>query len=309
MIPGLLSRVGAKFSDRARPAYCTKLDIWMDENRRSTAQAKASADFSQFWRIPEGNSELLSARYSQQPFGRHCHERYAIGVISHGAERLYYRGAHHLGGAASVVTLTPGEIHDGLPGSAEGWAYRMLYIDPTWLNEVVLRGRFGREHVHLFRDALTVDPLFARTFLQRHQLIEHSPPSLERETLLLDLLDQLFQRTATGRQDSDAREREAVKRIKHRLDQQFDQTLSLDELARHAGLDPLYMIRVFKQSVGISPHSYQIQKRIARVQALLRGGSGLAEAAFACGFFDQSHMARAFKKVVGVTPGRFRLGQ
>ncbi|MEG1082738.1 MAG: helix-turn-helix transcriptional regulator, partial [Pseudomonas sp.] len=72
------------------------------------------------------------------------------------------------------------------------------------------------------------------------------------------------------------------------------------------GMDPLYMIRVFKKSVGVSPHSYQIQKRVAHVQQLLRAGMGIADAAFCAGFFDQSHMARAFRKVVGVTPGRFK---
>ncbi len=72
------------------------------------------------------------------------------------------------------------------------------------------------------------------------------------------------------------------------------------------GLEPLYLIRVFKSSVGVSPHSYQIQLRIAQVQRLLRAGASIADASFACGFFDQSHMTRAFKKVLGITPGRFR---
>lgn len=66
------------------------------------------------------------------------------------------------------------------------------------------------------------------------------------------------------------------------------------------------MIRVFKNQLGISPHSYQIQNRVAQVQKLLRSGASLAQASLSCGFFDQSHMARAFKKVVGVTPGSFR---
>ncbi|MNG37101.1 HTH-type transcriptional activator RhaR [compost metagenome] len=65
---------------------------------------------------------------------------------------------------------------------------------------------------------------------------------------------------------------------------------------------------MFKKSVGISPHSYQIQVRVAHAQRLLRAGVGIADAAIACGFFDQSHLNRAFKKVVGLTPGSFRSG-
>lgn len=278
----------------------------MDEHRHRKDSPKINEDFSLFWRIPEGDCELLSARYSTQSFGRHSHDRYAIGVISGGVEKLFYRGSHHLGSAGSVVTISPGEIHDGLPGSDEGWMYRMLYIDPAWLNKVVLQDRFSSEHIHLFQQALTQDKAFAQSFLYHHQLIEKSNPSLERETILLELVTQLFQRNGVSIKSSEAAERDAVKRIKKKLEDEFDKNIPLENLAKLVDLEPLYMIRVFKKNVGISPHSYQIQKRIAHVQNLLRMGVSLAEASFSCGFFDQSHMSRAFKKVVGVTPGSFR---
>lgn len=277
----------------------------MDENRHNKAPQK-DKDFVQFWRIPEGDCELLSARYSTQSFGRHSHDRYAIGVISSGVEKLFYRGSYYMGVAGSVVTITPGEIHDGLPGHDEGWMYRMLYIDPEWVNRMVFQGRFSDDHIHLFQTALGQAPDFARTFLHQHQLIEKSTPSLERETILLDLVTQLFERSGAPIEPVSVAEQHAVQRIKRKLEDEFDQHLSLEELAQLVNLDPLYLIRVFKKSVGVSPHSYQIQKRIAQVQKLLRTGSSLADASFTCGFFDQSHMTRAFKKVVGITPGSFR---
>ncbi|MCX7078724.1 MAG: AraC family transcriptional regulator, partial [Pseudomonas sp.] len=154
--------------------------------------------------------------------------------------------------------------------------------------------------------ALTQDDVFAQSFLYHHQVIETSNPSLERETILLALVAQLFQRNGVSIKSSDAAERDAVKRIKKKLEDDFDKNIPLEDLAKLVDLDPLYMIRVFKKNVGISPHSYQIQKRIAHVQNLLRKGASIAQASFCCGFFDQSHMTRAFKRVVGVTPGSFR---
>ncbi|OLS63568.1 AraC family transcriptional regulator [Pseudomonas putida] len=263
-------------------------------------------DFSQFLRIPEGGCELLSARYSQQHFGRHSHDRYAFGVITQGVEKLYYRGAHHFGGAGTVVTLSPGEIHDGVPVDNAGWVYRMLYVDPCWLNDLVLQGRYGSQHVHLFRQPMTDDPRFARRLLLTHQAIAESRLPLERETLLVEMLAGLFEQHGHELARSARPERDAVRRIRSRLDSEAEHNLSLETLGLEAGMDPLYLIRVFKREVGVAPHSYQIQKRVARVQALLRTGMDLAEAAVACGFFDQSHMARAFKKVVGVTPAAFR---
>jgi AraC-like DNA-binding protein len=264
-------------------------------------------DFSQFWRIPEGQSELLSARYSKQDFGRHSHDRYAIGVIVHGVEKLYYRGAHDLGTAGTVVTITPGEIHDGCAVTEDGWMYRMLYIDPVYLNHVVFNDRFSDGYIHLFRDALAVNPQLAHTFLTCHRQIEISVTALERETALIELLAQVFQRNELDLMPSHARERDVVRRMKRRLDEEFDRNLSLTELGAFVGMDPLYLIRVFKNEVGTSPHSYLIQRRVAHAQRLLRNGMGISDVSLACGFFDQSHLNRAFKKVLGLTPGNFRI--
>lgn len=277
----------------------------MDEHPRSEA-LHDDKDFVRFWRIPEGDCELLSARYSNQSFGRHSHDRYAVGVISHGVEKLFYRGSYHQGVAGSVVTISPGEIHDGLPGNDQGWMYRMLYLDPQWINRSLFQGRFSDDHLHLFQSALNQSPAFAQYFLHQHHIMERSGPSLERETILLDLVAQLFERTGAPVLSVDKSEQQAVKIIKKTLEDDFDKHLPLEALAQRVNLDPLYLIRVFKKSVGISPHSYQIQTRIAHVQTLLRRGVSLADASFACGFYDQSHMARAFKKVMGITPGSFR---
>lgn len=213
-----------------------------------------------------------------------------------------------MGGVGSVVSITPGEIHDGLPGSNEGWMYRMIYLDPQWVNCAIFQGRYADDHIHYFQNALSQAPDLARTFLQVHQIIESSNPSLEREILLLDLLAQFFERSGVTMPAVSAVDQYSVTKIKNKLEDEFDKHIPLEALAQLVNLDPLYLIRVFKKSVGVSPHSYQIQRRIAHVQHLLRNGSSLAEAAFSCGFFDQSHMSRAFKKVVGITPGSFRSG-
>nr|WP_238587020.1 AraC family ligand binding domain-containing protein [Pseudomonas veronii] len=76
----------------------------MDENPRNK-DPREDKDFFQFWRIPEGDCELLSTRYSTQFFGRHSHDRYAVGVISRCVEKLFYRGNYYIGVAGSVVTI------------------------------------------------------------------------------------------------------------------------------------------------------------------------------------------------------------
>ena len=85
--------------------------------------------------------------------------------------------------------------------------------------------------------------------------------------------------------------------------------LSLNEIAKAVNLSPFHVARLFKQSLGVSPHQYLIQLRVNSARSLLSAGSGersLAEVASAVGFSDQSHLTRHFKRIVGVTPRQFR---
>jgi AraC family transcriptional regulator len=89
----------------------------------------------------------------------------------------------------------------------------------------------------------------------------------------------------------------------------YTSDLSLNEIAKAVNLSPFHVARLFKQSVGVSPHQYLIQLRVNSARSLLSAGSGehsLAELASAVGFADQSHLTRHFKRIVGVTPRQFR---
>ena len=84
--------------------------------------------------------------------------------------------------------------------------------------------------------------------------------------------------------------------------------LTLRDLAAVAHLSPYYFARRFKESTGLPPHQYIIARRIERAKQLLRGDEelSLAQVAARTGFWDQGHLTRHFKRLVGVTPRRFR---
>ncbi len=96
----------------------------------------------------------------------------------------------------------------------------------------------------------------------------------------------------------------AVELMRHRL----TEAIPIEELAQAAGLSPFHFARQFKAATGYPPHDYLIRLRIDRARELLeKSGRTLTMAAIAneCGFADQSHLARHFKRVLGVTPGVF----
>jgi AraC-like DNA-binding protein len=57
--------------------------------------------------------------------------------------------------------------------------------------------------------------------------------------------------------------------------------------------------------VGVPPHRYQTIVRVNRARKLLAEGAALSDVAYLTGFCDQSHLNRCFKKVLGLTPGRY----
>jgi AraC-like DNA-binding protein len=102
----------------------------------------------------------------------------------------------------------------------------------------------------------------------------------------------------------------AMRRVREYVDAHLGESMDLAELAAVAGLSVFHFARQFKQTVGVTPHSYLIQRRVERAQDMLaRTDLALSEVAVAAGFSDQSHLARHFRQMLGTTPREFRWSQ
>ena len=98
-----------------------------------------------------------------------------------------------------------------------------------------------------------------------------------------------------------------LRRVEDFLMAHLADDIGLDDLAAIADLSAKHFARAFRQSTGMPPHRWLIERRIDRAKALLATADlGLADIAIACGFADQSHFTAAFRKSVGATPGRYR---
>ena len=88
------------------------------------------------------------------------------------------------------------------------------------------------------------------------------------------------------------------------------QNISLEALAEMAGLSTYHFARAFKQTVGMPPHGYLLQRRIEHAQQMLRNTDlPMSEIALSAGFSDQSHLARHFRRLTGMSPGVVRWEQ
>jgi AraC family transcriptional regulator len=91
------------------------------------------------------------------------------------------------------------------------------------------------------------------------------------------------------------------------IDAGLDGPLGVQEMAGLLGLSEGYFIRAFKHATGKSPHSYLIDRRLAKARALMRDTTAtLAQIAHSCGFNSQAHMATTFRQRLGVSPVQLR---
>jgi len=78
-------------------------------------------------------------------------------------------------------------------------------------------------------------------------------------------------------------------------------------VARECGLSVAHFSRAFLCTLGVAPHHWLIEQRIALSKQKLRDErQSLFDVAAECGFTDQSHFTRFFTRIVGAGPGAWR---
>ena len=88
----------------------------------------------------------------------------------------------------------------------------------------------------------------------------------------------------------------------------YENKLSLEELASKSNCSVTYLSRIFKRYVGLTVYNYIIATRISNAQIMLKENMSVTETCFACGFDDCSNFIRTFKKNIGKTPMQFQKG-
>jgi AraC-like DNA-binding protein len=263
------------------------------------------AERARFFVSPQhGGLECLSATFRTHVYAPHAHETYVVGTVIEGCETFVCRGVRHYVGPDDLTFVNPLEMHDGEPFE-NGYSYRMTYPGTALMAEAAEEAT-GRASLPFFRAPLIRDPEGVALFLSAHRSLEQGDDPLLGEETLLRAMALLVSRHGDLPLRPLGSETGPVAKARALIETRYDEALSLDDIARAAGLPRHLLIRAFRKETGTTPHSYLVNRRILAARALLRGGTRPADAALAVGFFDQSHLTRAFKARHGVTPGAYR---
>jgi AraC-like DNA-binding protein len=253
--------------------------------------------------------ETLRAHFEGHAYDPHWHDSYLVGVTEQGAQQFNCRRQRFVSMPEQVFLLEPGDIHDGDAPGEGGFTYRLLYLDPQWI-ERELSQLF--EHapscsVLSFAQNLTDDPRLAQATLFAFQALHSQDLRIVRQAALDGLLVNLTRHLHWRRRDaSDPRLPQVALRAREYLHAHRHRDLGMDELARACGIDRFRLTRAFKAAFGLPPHAYLVQLRLASARRQLAGGAQPAEVAADLGFADQSHLGRWFVRAYGLTPAAYR---
>jgi len=239
---------------------------------------------------------------SNHSFPRHTHDEFGTGVILSGAQRSWSGRGSVESLPGDVITVNPGELHDGHPidGAVRRW--RIIYFNPRILLRELMPD--AMDAVEFARPSLRA-PAAGRGINRLFDRLRRVEDRLGVEEIVVHVVTGL----ACARAARDCPKHSApVVRARARIEDDPSTPIALSELAALSGLSRYQIVRAFAREMGTTPYAYVIQCRVQLARRLLAKGATPSDAAQGAGFADQSHMTRAFVRQFGITPGRYRAG-
>ena len=261
------------------------------------------------WSVPHFEGvELFSASIQTHAFPKHMHEHYTIGLSDRGRGSFFHRGEKKYSHRTVVNIVNPAEAHTGESASDEGWTYRDINLSPVLIGSLLDKMEWSSMRPPHFGSAVINDGLIRRRMDELFDALCGPADRLTCDSLLLQAVAALVARYGDEKRRIRApgKEPASIRVARDYIEANYAKPISIDDLAALVNLSPYYLIRAFRDEVGLPPHAFQVQLRVREAKRDLRTRKPIARIAADHGFYDQSHLNRHFRRVLGVTPKRYR---
>lgn len=218
---------------------------------------------------------------------------YAIGRVERGWSEWWGGGQTWQSGPGSVQVKQPGDVHRDLLRDGP-----MTWVVITLPTDEVERARDGRKALAF--PQLEAEDARGAPFQRLHDAVCAGAERLTLEVTVAEAIGAFA--LISRREPSHSR---PVRRALEYLRERMTESITLEDLALHAGLDKFHLCRAFRAQIGMPPHAYLTRLRILRAKRLLQSGLRASEVAPRVGLYDQAQLTRHFRRIVGVTPARY----
>jgi AraC-like DNA-binding protein len=270
------------------------------DNQDSDGIASAA---HKIWRCDETGIELQRGRnVSSYQLPAHFHEDYQFMLVETGAREISFRGDRRIFGGNYLTIVNPGETHStGCHGEC-GSSFKTMHLPAAvWTKSSNELGIPATDPLFPFE---VENSYVLRTFARLHEAVAGEGNTLRSAELLTEFIDVLvsscrLRRRRRGEAKGDDRR---LNLVRHYIEDNYAQNVTLEELADLAGLSKFHLLRSFSQFAGMPPHAFQTRLRLNRAKKLLSQGKPLKQVAAAVGFADASHFGKHFLRIIGFTP-------
>jgi len=254
--------------------------------------------------------ETRRACHSRACYKAHSHPTFSVGAVDAG-------GSHFTGVSGGPAALHPGMmvfipagcVHACNPLPDDCWSYQMLHLDAAWLRQLL--AETGPSSAGLIREneiRLTDNQTVYARFCQLNDTLFSAASTEDKNAALIEFIgdcaceNDLVETYAAQPDQSNG----ALARVISQLQETERPPLLLEDLAKTADMSRYQLIRAFRAVTGMTPHAYQLNRRVNQARQWLQSGAEITDIAYRLGFADQSHFQRVFKAHTGVTPGCYR---
>jgi AraC-like DNA-binding protein len=246
--------------------------------------------------------EALQATFVTHRYAPHIHDTWTIAHVISGAARFQLKGRWQTAAAGTSFLITPGVVHTGESASPAGYTYRVLYLEPERLAERAERELGPRRRS---TPVLVRSDELAQALMSMHGVLAIPEMALEQGEVLARISRELL--GLLGYEDGPwpHRVHPTVDAARAYIHAHWREDFTLDDLGQAVGFSAFHLVRTFRKEIGMPPSAYRRALRIQAAQRLLKTGTPPARAAAECGFYDQAHLNRHFKRVTGVTPAQY----
>ena len=252
------------------------------------------------------HSEYSRALHRTFAFEPHFHSTTCLALIVDGALRLTIGRQLKTVGKGSFILINAGDVHAGHANSTDGWAMRTLHVAPGDL--AIQMRSCGIEvagEIPIKSGVYNTAPL-ADLFFGVHTCAQTNDDRLKRDESLQRLIALLAAHAEPNRPAARSKptgDSCAATQIRDYIEDHLFDPIRLEDLSRVVSMPSYTVVRTFKRYYGLPPHRYHTQRRVDIARKLIREKVPLASLSHLCGFADQAHFTRTFRKTLGYTPG------
>ncbi|UTJ06220.1 AraC family transcriptional regulator [Arcobacter roscoffensis] len=239
---------------------------------------------------------------------KHFHEEYTISLVYEGVHTFITEKGTLNARANSLQIINPFEYHSTQKST---WSHLNIMI-PKAIFEQTAKNILQKEiDFSITLENIISDEVSISLFKDLYESLENENVNeILIDSNLINFVENLLEFHSLIKEENikatNLNKDKIEKSLKYIEKNIYRQDLNLEDIASHINLSKYHFLREFKKKTGLTVNQFIQVKKVVKIRELQKQNLPLSHIAYECGFTDQSHMIKVFKKHVGYTPSKVK---